>query len=399
MIDSSPTDCLRPADGSTIVYLSPVPCYTFTQRPHAFIEHFRSRGVQRILWVDPYPTRLLATTDLMRLTKRDRESGDPHDDIEVLRVRALPIEPLVGIRALNAMPFLITMNRIERFIQDSKHRALVIGKPSQLAYKLLRKFAWDFSMYDAMDHFPYFYSGLARQSMANVEANICKKVSAIISSSRSIADRLNLYRSELVLNACAPESLPKSVPLRSETPVIGYVGTIAHWFDWPLVMGIAREFPEIRIRLIGPIITPPPGRVPDNVEILGPHSHADAMAQVACFDVGLIPFLLSPLTEGVDPVKYYEYRALGLPVVSTRFGEMAHRHNALAVYFTDQSPRKAVVDALACRRLAGTTGTVSWNERFAASETLNSMARSLGLDASHQPSRFEIAMYSNIIAS
>jgi hypothetical protein len=27
----------------------------------------------------------------------------------------------------------------------------------------------------------------------------------------------------------------------------------------------------------------------------------------------------------VDPVKYYGYRAMGLPVLSTAFGEMAHR--------------------------------------------------------------------------
>ena len=40
------------------------------------------------------------------------------------------------------------------------------------------------------------------------------------------------------------------------------------------------------------------------------------------FDVGLIPFKKNSLTASVDPIKYYEYRALGLPVVSTAFGEM-----------------------------------------------------------------------------
>ena len=43
------------------------------------------------------------------------------------------------------------------------------------------------------------------------------------------------------------------------------------------------------------------------------------------FDVGLIPFSVNDLTASVDPVKYYEYRGLGLPVVSTCFGEMSHR--------------------------------------------------------------------------
>jgi glycosyltransferase involved in cell wall biosynthesis len=40
------------------------------------------------------------------------------------------------------------------------------------------------------------------------------------------------------------------------------------------------------------------------------------------FDVGLIPFQKNTLTASVDPIKFYEYRALGIPVVATDFGEM-----------------------------------------------------------------------------
>ncbi|KVO05327.1 hypothetical protein WJ70_26980 [Burkholderia ubonensis] len=43
------------------------------------------------------------------------------------------------------------------------------------------------------------------------------------------------------------------------------------------------------------------------------------------FAVGLIPFRLNDLTSGVDPIKFYEYRSLGVPVWSTNFGEMQQR--------------------------------------------------------------------------
>ncbi len=46
---------------------------------------------------------------------------------------------------------------------------------------------------------------------------------------------------------------------------------------------------------------------------------------MAEFDVGLIPFKQNALTAAVDPIKYYEYRALALPVISTDFGEMHER--------------------------------------------------------------------------
>jgi hypothetical protein len=39
---------------------------------------------------------------------------------------------------------------------------------------------------------------------------------------------------------------------------------------------------------------------------------------------GLIPFVRNALTDSVDPVKYYEYRSCGLPVLTTLFGEMPH---------------------------------------------------------------------------
>ena len=34
----------------------------------------------------------------------------------------------------------------------------------------------------------------------------------------------------------------------------------------------------------------------------------------------------------MDPVKYYEYRGMGLPVLTTRFGQMASRTRADGVY-------------------------------------------------------------------
>lgn len=52
------------------------------------------------------------------------------------------------------------------------------------------------------------------------------------------------------------------------------------------------------------------------------------------FDVGLIPFKKILLTESVDPIKYYEYRALGLPVLSTDFGEMALRKSTDGTYLS-----------------------------------------------------------------
>jgi hypothetical protein len=76
--------------------------------------------------------------------------------------------------------------------------------------------------------------------------------------------------------------------------------------------------------------------LPGNIELLPECSHAEALATMATFSAGLIPFKLNRLTASVDPIKYYEYRAMGLPVISTRFGEMTQREHDSGVWLVDQ---------------------------------------------------------------
>jgi hypothetical protein len=86
--------------------------------------------------------------------------------------------------------------------------------------------------------------------------------------------------------------------------------------------------------------------------------------------VGLIPFKKTDLTASVDPIKYYEYRALGLPILSTRFGEMALRESQKGVFFVDKYSdlEKQVKEALTCRsdivEIEGFRKANSWDARF-----------------------------------
>lgn len=41
-----------------LVYLSPLPWDSFSQRPHQFVEWFHNKHGGEVLWIDPYPTRL-----------------------------------------------------------------------------------------------------------------------------------------------------------------------------------------------------------------------------------------------------------------------------------------------------------------------------------------------------
>ncbi len=88
------------------------------------------------------------------------------------------------------------------------------------------------------------------------------------------------------------------------------------------------------------------------------------------FDVGLIPFKKTAITYSVDPIKYYEYRALGLPVVSSAFGEMAIRGESDGVYLIDQDSKltEVIDQALVSDTTPASTAQFrknnSWESRF-----------------------------------
>jgi hypothetical protein len=205
-----------------------------------------------------------------------------------------------------------------------------------------------------MDDFPAFYRGMSRSAMEKMEQKIASRVSRISVSSTFLAERFAGYHSKTVLvhNACSVEHLPAiNKPVKQNgKPVLGYVGTIGHWFDWPLVYALAENNPTMCIRLIGPLYAAPPASLPHNVELLPVCDHTSAIIAMQGFSVGLIPFKQTDLTASVDPIKYYEYRALGLPILSTRFGEMALRESQKGVFLVNKYSdlEKQVKEALTC---------------------------------------------------
>ena len=312
-----------------LIYLSPVPWSSFAQRPHKFVEWFHSSTGGDVLWVDPYPTRFPVLSDFRRLgTKEGHTNLMSHPWLKVVRPSALPVEPLPASGMLNAFVWNSTLKEIELFSRQ-KPTALAIGKPSVFALAVLKRFKGNLSIYDAMDDFPAFYSGLSRWALNRRERKLVQGVTYVLTSSTALMQRWSNARSDvqLVHNGLDASALPKSNSsiTNREKKVLGYVGTIGPWFDWDWVIALAKFRPLDVVRLIGPVFAPAPCVLPNNIEALPPCSHEAAILAMQDFDVGLIPFKRNDLTASVDPIKYYEYRAMGLPVISTDFGEMAFR--------------------------------------------------------------------------
>lgn len=57
-------------------------------------------------------------------------------------------------------------------------------------------------------------------------------------------------------------------------------------------------------------------KLPTNIHLLGPKNSIEINDIASRWKVGIIPFKINKLSAAVDPIKIYEYLALGLPVVS-----------------------------------------------------------------------------------
>ncbi|MGE5422110.1 MAG: glycosyltransferase, partial [Ignavibacteriales bacterium] len=126
-----------------------------------------------------------------------------------------------------------------------------------------------------------------------------------------------------LFNTAAERKLVVPPEVRDITaPIIGYYGSISSWFDIELIEQVADTFSHCQVVIIGPGSDKVNRSGRHNILSLGYKSYSDLPHYAQLFDVALIPFRVSPLTEAVNPVKMWEYLAAGLPVVSSALPEV-----------------------------------------------------------------------------
>jgi glycosyltransferase involved in cell wall biosynthesis len=302
------------------------------------VEWFHIVTGSDVLWVNPYPTRFPLLSDLSRLGQQaSQENCSKPAWLKVIRPSALPIEPLPWSGLVNSLIWRKVIEEVADFARQQT-TLLAIGKPSVLALAVIHRLNPAISIYDAMDDFPLFYTGFSRMAMRRRERELIGRVTFVLASSTSLKMLWCNVRPDVkfVPNGLDPSVLqsPKMGMLEREKKILGYVGTIGPWFDWEWVINLAKCRSNDIVRLIGPVYTHSNIDLPNNIEIEPPCGHHEAMKKMIDFDVGLIPFKKNQLTRSVDPIKYYEYKALGLPIISTDFGEMSYRDLESGVFLS-----------------------------------------------------------------
>lgn len=384
-----------------LIYLSPVPLASYAQRPHHFVEWFHKRFDADVLWLESSPIRLPRMGDIeyvrawcLKKFSRPRHPGPAlsvpwvkEQWLSVKRLSGIPVEPLRIGRYINRLIRSSEMEGVASWAKSYRNCWIVIARPCDAALDLIDRLPDLPCALDVMDLVPAFYSGLSRAWVEAVEKQLAERAELVWVSSAQLQQRFHRFSAKLrlVRNGISPtlvSHLAREPQVhrrfidtgQCESPLVfGYIGAIADWMDWRLLercVQVVRENfrKEILIELYGPIQGSLPANLSANIMLKGPVAQHEIGSFLKRFDLGLIPFKQTELTDAVDPIKYYEYRAAGLPVLSASLAEMLSFANDPGLLFFDQlfdTPN--LIKALLAQRgvmIQGYAASVSWESRF-----------------------------------
>ncbi len=352
-------DSLKECGHKKIIFYPPVEWGGLFQRPHHIA--FQMAGLfDEILFVQPAGLRNPSWKDIGRLRgiigpARDRLSGQilGHDRLKICWLPFLPFHGLEALEAFNAWVF---SRFVRRSVSSSQATILWIGAPAPFLRRALRSISPDMLVFDWMDDYCLF-SHLP-PVVHDMQYWLVQKADLVFASSSTLLNKARQMRRDGLW------LLPNGVDMAHWDPdknqgglarygrgksLIGYFGAISHWLDGDLVSDLAKRHREWDFVFIGPRTDngslDPMFSLPNCHHVSAqPYDKLPTLA--SGFDVCWIPFKMGGLMNSINPVKAYEYLAMGKPVVSIPFPDLGGLEHVITFATDGSSFEKAITEAL-----------------------------------------------------
>ena len=268
-------------------------------------------------------------------------------DENVFRVR-LSAENLGHIQAYTGQPNAQqTKKWIKAFYQlcdtvkSQAFKRVIVEHP--FWWQLVRHLPPEYQIvFDCMDDMSGFSN--TEKFLLDLEQDMLLKCDKLVVSSQYLFDKYkHLQMPALIRNAAEldhfsqpsealsrPEFLKRFMDEEAGTTKedvikVGYVGAIAEWFDADLIKKVAKKDDKFEMHLCGAVTAEAPAQLEqyENIHLHGEIPYADVPGFLNEMDVLIIPFKIIPIIKACDPVKFYEYAAMGKPTVTTALPELA----------------------------------------------------------------------------
>lgn len=205
-------------------------------------------------------------------------------------------------------------------------------------------------IYHRIDHFSEI-DGVNDRAVQSMEQRLLDRASIVFATSQPLAEGIETESDEVhcIPNVADVEHFMTPRPTPDElselsAPVVGYVGYLSSaMIDFSLLERLVETRPDLSFVFIG---TAGDAKARDHlvaldqwnhVHYLGPRPFASVPAMMQCFDIGIIPFIRSLLTDSALPLKTFEYLAAGAPVLSTPLPAMRAEPLDEVVFYADDA--------------------------------------------------------------
>ena len=334
-----------------ILYISLVDWFWIKQRPHHIPEILSERDHVDFVcirsWIKNDKTLQIHDTSEENL---DKVVFKINDNFTVYRKKILPKGSIPLIRTLNINLFMKPF--LSKLQKNNKYDAVILTHPSQFAFLDKIKFKNTKIIYDCMDNYGAF-TGAASSTIASAEALLVKRADFVIVSSNNLKNKLtenypNEAKKLTVINNGVDMktfTLNQTIDTK-ETEIVkannrkkvAYIGTISDWVNISMIYKLAKEMSNVDFYVVGPLdrhINMDEYNDLDNMIFTGPQPYYTVPAIIKQMDVMIMPFVLNEVVESVNPVKIYEYLAMGKPVIATGYSETYQFANLIETYNTE----------------------------------------------------------------
>lgn len=263
---------------------------------------------------------------------------------------SIPI-PAIPLRDKNILAYGIQKLIFHRIMKKINEFDIVwITHP--LLYRYIPKSYQGKIVYDCMDNHEVLCNDKKiKKTIRKSERALINRADMIFASSSGLMKKVarlgGSRKVKLIRNGFVPQEihLPVIAEITPENPdkryKVGYFGTIAEWFDFPLLMESLRRFHNLEYHLWGPVSNVKQPKHPRLI-FEGVVEHRCLWENVKDMDCLIMPFKVNDIIKDVDPVKLYEYISMGKPIISVYYEEVERFREFVWFYNSEQEFLKII---------------------------------------------------------
>lgn len=199
------------------------------------------------------------------------------------------------------------------------------------------------------------WPGLEHDLVLSMENDIIRKADLFFATSKTLKERLEAHCKTVTLLShgidlemfLSPGITEHPCLASIPRPRIGYFGLFDERNDQQLLFKVAKSFPHVSFVVTGEVAVDTSSlQQIDNFYFTGKIPFVEIPCIAAGFDICMLPYIKSALTDAINPLKIKEYLASGKPVITTALRETSAFQDLLTTADGLQEWQRAIEENL-----------------------------------------------------